>query len=86
MRDAADLQIESYQAESGLKYARTLTAYSMLGANGIQPDLDPEGKAEAGSYGTEHRSCTLRPMVTARRANGFGWSRMLPVLKSLWTT
>jgi hypothetical protein len=46
MRDAADLQIESYQAESGLKYARTLTAYSMLGANGIQPDLDPEGKAK----------------------------------------
>ncbi len=42
MRDAADLQIESYQAESGLKYARTLTAYSMLGANGVEPDRNPD--------------------------------------------
>lgn len=45
MRDAADLQIESYQAESALKYARILTAYSMLGANGIEPDTGPDGKA-----------------------------------------
>ena len=44
MRDAADLQIELYQQESGLKFAKTLTAYPMLAGNGIKPPLEADGK------------------------------------------
>lgn len=46
MRDAADLQIELYQQESGLKFAKTLTAYPMLAGNGIKPPLKADGKPE----------------------------------------
>lgn len=44
MRDAADLQIDLYQDESGLKFAKVLTAYPMLAANGISPPTDDAGK------------------------------------------
>jgi hypothetical protein len=44
MRDAADLQIELYQQESGLKFAKTLTAYPMLAGNGIKPPMAEDGK------------------------------------------
>jgi hypothetical protein len=44
MRDSADLQIELYQQESGLKFAKTMTAYPMLAANGITPEKGPDGK------------------------------------------
>lgn len=40
MRDAADLQLELYESESGLKFAKKLTAYPMLAANGIKPERD----------------------------------------------
>lgn len=43
MRDAADLQIEVYQAETGLKYAKTLTSYPMLAGDGVSPEKDPSG-------------------------------------------
>lgn len=46
MKDAADLQIELYQQESGLKFAKTLTAYPMLAANGITPPKDAKGNPE----------------------------------------
>jgi len=35
LRDCAFLQVEHYQQESGLKYAKELTAFPMLAANGI---------------------------------------------------
>lgn len=44
MQDAADLQIELYQQESGLKFAKTLTAYPMLSANGVKPQMGADGK------------------------------------------
>lgn len=44
MRGAADLQVEVYQKESGLKFARTMTAYPMLAANGIVPEKGADGK------------------------------------------
>lgn len=44
LKDAADLQIELYQQESGLKFAKNLTAYPMLAANGIRPLLESDGK------------------------------------------
>lgn len=43
MRAAADLQIEHYQQESGLKHAKIMTAFPMLAGNGITPPMDEEG-------------------------------------------
>ena len=37
MRDAVDLSVELYQEESGLKFAKKLTAYPMLSGNGVKP-------------------------------------------------
>lgn len=44
MQAAAELQIELFQSESGLKFAKTLTGYPMLAANGITPPKGPDGK------------------------------------------
>lgn len=44
MKDAADLQIELYQEESGLKFARTMGAYSMLSGEGVKPQMMADGK------------------------------------------
>lgn len=44
MRDAADLQIELYQQESGLKHVRTMSAFPMIAANGVQPAKGPDNK------------------------------------------
>jgi hypothetical protein len=43
LQDAAYLQIELYQQESGLKHARELTAFPMLSASGVSPPLDEDG-------------------------------------------
>jgi hypothetical protein len=43
MQDAADLQIELYQQESGLKFAKNLTAYPMLSGNGVSPPKNADG-------------------------------------------
>ena len=44
MSDAADLQIELYQQESGLKHIKTMSAFPMFSGNGVQPDVGPDGK------------------------------------------
>ena len=44
MRDAADLQIEHYQQENGLKNAKNLTAFPMLAGNGVSPEMGADGK------------------------------------------
>lgn len=44
LSDAADLQIDLYQQESGLKFASTLTAYPMLSGNGVKPPVGADGK------------------------------------------
>jgi hypothetical protein len=44
MVDAADVSIQLYQQESGLKFAKTMTAYPMLAANGIKAPRGPDGK------------------------------------------
>jgi hypothetical protein len=44
MLAAADAQIELYQKESGLKFARLMSAYPMLAANGVKPQKGPDGK------------------------------------------
>lgn len=44
MRDAAELQIEVYQEESGLKFACIMAAFPMLAGNGIKPEMEADGK------------------------------------------
>lgn len=44
MRDAADLQIELYWQESGLKFIKTLAAFPMLAGNGVKPRMAADGK------------------------------------------
>lgn len=44
MRDAADLQLELYWQESGLKHIKTLAAFPMLAGNGVKPATTPDGK------------------------------------------
>jgi hypothetical protein len=43
LTDAADLQVELYQSESGLKFARVLTAYPMLAGNGVKAQTNADG-------------------------------------------
>lgn len=47
LQDAADLQIDLYQQESGLKFVKTLTAYPMLAANGMTPPMGEDGKPQS---------------------------------------
>ena len=46
LRDAVDLQIELYQAESGLKFIKTASAYPMLSASGVKPITDAQGNIQ----------------------------------------
>jgi hypothetical protein len=46
LQGVADLQIEHYQQENGLKYARDMTAFPMLAGNGVTPPMDAAGKPE----------------------------------------
>jgi hypothetical protein len=46
LSDAADLQIELYQQESGLKYAKESTAFPMLAGNGVTPPTGDDGKPQ----------------------------------------
>lgn len=44
LQDAADLQIELFQQENGLKYAKDNTAFPMLAGNGVTPPVGEDGK------------------------------------------
>ena len=46
MKDAADLQIEHYQAETNLKAAKEMTAFPMLAGNGVTPPTGKDGQPE----------------------------------------
>lgn len=41
MKDCAFLQVEHYQQETNLKYARDMTCFPMLAGNGVTPEIDP---------------------------------------------
>jgi len=43
MQDAADLQIELFQQESGLKSIKEATAFPMLSGDGVTPETGPDG-------------------------------------------
>lgn len=51
MNDAAYLQIEHYQQETGLKYASENTAFPMLAGNGVSPELDEKGNVKPAPVG-----------------------------------
>jgi len=40
MRDAADLQVELYQQETGLKNIKDMTCFPMLAGNGVTPEME----------------------------------------------
>lgn len=44
MRAAVELSINLFKQESELEYKSTMSAYSMLAGNGIQPPMGPDGK------------------------------------------
>lgn len=44
MQDAADLQITLFQQETGLEFAKTMTAYPMITGNGVSPDIGDDGR------------------------------------------
>lgn len=44
MRDAADMQIELYQQESGNKFIRTIAAYPMVAGQGVTPEKGADKK------------------------------------------
>ena len=48
---AADLQIEHFQQESGLKHSIALNNFTMLAGNGVQPPIGPDGKTETAPVG-----------------------------------
>lgn len=47
MQSAVELQVELFQEESALKFAKKLAAYPMLAGNGIAPQMGPDGKTPA---------------------------------------
>ena len=51
LRDAAELQIELYQQENGLKNIRNMTAFPMLAANGIEPPTGEDGNPSTMTVG-----------------------------------
>lgn len=53
MQDAAELQIEHYQQESGLKHISLLTAFPMLAGNGVEPPIGDDGKAQPVAVGPQ---------------------------------
>lgn len=51
MRDAADLSLDLYHQESGLKWIKNLVAYPMLGGEGVKPDRNADGSIKPISVG-----------------------------------
>lgn len=46
LRDAADLQVNIYQNESGLEFVKRLAAYPMLAGNGVKPPVEANGQVK----------------------------------------
>jgi len=51
MLDAIDLQVELYQQESALKFAKVMAAYPMLAGNGVTPEKTTDGRVKPISVG-----------------------------------
>lgn len=79
MQDAADLQVELYQQESGLKFAKNLTAYPMLSANGVKPATDAAGNVKRVKVGP-NRILYAPPDGAGKSGN---WEYVEPSAESL---
>ncbi|HEY8215385.1 MAG TPA: hypothetical protein VIG36_14795, partial [Methylocystis sp.] len=63
LRAAAELQVELYQQESGLKFLKTMCCFPMLSGNGVTPDKDAAGNPAAIRVGP--KSVLYAPMDAA---------------------
>jgi hypothetical protein len=79
LRAAAELQIELYQQESGLKFLKTMCCYPMLSGNGVTPDKDAAGNPAAIRVGP--KSVLYAPMDAA--GNHGTWSFIEPQAHTL---
>lgn len=80
MQDAADLQIDLYQQENALKNAKTYTAFPMLSADGVDPQIGEDGKPVAIAVGPK---TVLYGGAAADGAGGGSWSFIEPSATSL---
>ena len=80
MQDVADLQIELFQQESGLKYAKEATAFPMLAGNGVDPLKDEKGNPLPIPVGP--KSVLYAPPNTNSNAHG-EWTFIEPDATSL---
>lgn len=79
MKDAADLQIELYQQENGLKNAKTYSAFPMLAGNGISAPLDDKGQPASLVVGPK----TVLFGGRSETGQGGSWSFIEPSATSL---
>lgn len=82
MQDAAYLQIEHYQQESGLKYASENTAFPMLAGNGVTPTMAADGTIQVAPVGPK-RVLYAPPIVSDRSASHGEWKFIEPSATSL---
>jgi len=80
MRDAADLQIDLYQQENALKNAKTFTAFPMLSADGVDPQMGEDGKPMTIAVGP--KTVLYGGAATDGRAGG-SWGFIEPSATSL---
>jgi len=79
MRDAADLQIDLYQQENALKSAKTFTAFPMLSADGVDPQVGEDGKPASIVVGPK----TVLYGGASETGSGGSWSFIEPSATSL---
>lgn len=82
MQDAAYLQVEHYQQESGLKYASENTAFPMLAGNGVTPPVDAAGNVTAAPVGPK-RVLYAPPTISGDSAAHGEWKFIEPTAASL---
>lgn len=80
MKDAADLQIELFQQESGLKNIKELVAFPMLTGNGVSPEIGDDGQAKPIQTGPH--AVLYAPQEGSAGAAGF-WTFIEPGAQSL---
>lgn len=81
MKAAADLQEQLYRDETGLNFAKVMTAYPMLAANGIEPELDPAtNKPKQLRVGANR---VLYSRINAKTGTAGTWSYVEPSAQSL---
>lgn len=81
LQDAVDLQIDLYQSESALKYAKTLTGYPMLTGNGVMPSYEADGKTIKPIIAGP--STTLYAPPSAGGSTAGSWSFIEPAATSM---